>query len=114
MKHKKIRSIRTHKETIKEIISLISKYTNAPHCPGTDHSWSIGINEDGEPDATCDALQSHFGATCIPVVFYDTTASGEIDLNGDDEMSSKEVFEYWVDEFMNKRPENFELLEFAD
>lgn len=93
-------------------MELVVKYTNAPHCPGTDYSWIIGINENGEPDATCDALQDHFNTIGIPVVFYDTTASGEIDLKGNCEMSAEEKYDWYIEEFMNARPEGFENLKF--
>lgn len=109
---KKIQVKMTHREAIETIIRLIAEYTDKPHWPGTDWSWRIGINENGEPDATCDPLQSHFNAITIPVIFYDTTASGPIDLKANDEMTAEEKFDWYLAEFMDKEPEGFENLEF--
>ena len=107
-----IRVNMTHRECCEEIVSLIEKYTQDQYCSGTDWGWRIGVNENGEPDATCDKYQDHFGATTIPVVFYDTQSSGEISLGATCEMSADDVHEWYVEEFMEKTPDGFERLEF--
>ena len=113
-KNTKIKVKMTHKEAIEAIMLLIAEYTSPPHCPGTDHSWEIGINQDGQPDATCDALKDHYDATTLAAVFYDTTASGAISLEATDEMTKEEVLEFWIDEFMTKQPDGFEKLAFQE
>ena len=112
MENEKIIVNQTHREVCVELVSLIKKYTQEQYHPGTDWGWRIGINEHGEPDATCDKYQEHFGATRVPVVFYDTRSSGEIALAATCEMSEDEVFDWYVEEFMNKEPDGFERLEF--
>ena len=112
MENEKIRVDMAHEEACREIVSLIKKYTEDQYCPGTDWGWWIGINEKGKPDATNATYQDHYGAITIPVVFYDTTAAGEISLAATCEMSEEEVFEWYVDDFMGRRPDGYERLEF--
>ncbi len=99
----KIQVKTTHRAAMEQIVELTQKYTTP--------SWVIGINEDGEPDATSDDL-TRFDATVISVVFHHTTFDDPIDLQPDCCMSEQDKIDWYIDEFMDRSPSGFEKLEF--
>lgn len=104
---KKIKCPVTHREAVTGIVNTIEGLQGQA-------DWSVGINENGLVDYTCDALQDHHNVVTIPVVFWHSDDNSDLDLESSDEMSSQEKLDWYVEEFMEKTPPGFENIEFAE